>query len=330
MSRSQSKRQKTNPTIPTVPTPLPITLSLPNTIQSSQFPIVPRRERVNCLRQFVLSKYQINYLKSGPILDIAGGKGDLSWLFLNKDAILSCVVDPRRTDHCKLERQAQWCLDNPEEAAIQVLTTHQLMPTLHLRPPFQTPKHLQLFVDDALVDALLGIGNNWEQFFHAASIRAKAEEGIKGHHQPKLKDTSSTTTSSTESSSTTSSTTTTNGCITNALEAKNTLLNTKLICGFHPDEATDTSIDLALALKIPFAICPCCWFPKINRHRRITTKSGTESSVRTFLDYITFLKQKHSKIRVDQLPFRSEAKGNGAGLTRNFVVYMLPEDFIET
>ena len=31
-----------------------------------------------------------------------------------------------------------------------------------------------------------------------------------------------------------------------------------LICGMHPDEATDVIIDTAARLRIPFVLCPCC------------------------------------------------------------------------
>ena len=34
-----------------------------------------------------------------------------------------------------------------------------------------------------------------------------------------------------------------------------------LIIGMHPDEATEEIVDMALSLK-PFAIVPCCVFPK--------------------------------------------------------------------
>jgi hypothetical protein len=127
------------------------------------------------------------------VLDVAGGKGDLSWLLLNHDGVDSCVVDPRRTDHTKLERQAQWLLDNPKAAAEQILTTGQLMPQLALTPPFRTPKHLRLFVDASLLEVLLSKKHDtqqqrWEQFWNDASARAEAEDtGTKLHHQPKPK-----------------------------------------------------------------------------------------------------------------------------------------------
>ena len=54
-----------------------------HTTNQEEMPYIPRRDRVNCLREFVLCHFSIEYLKSGPVLDVAGGKGDLSW-FLRK------------------------------------------------------------------------------------------------------------------------------------------------------------------------------------------------------------------------------------------------------
>ena len=87
---------------------------------------VPRRDRVNCLRDFILEYYPLAYLRSGPVLDVAGGKGDLSWLLRNVDGIDAVVdptvVDPTRvTDHTKLTRTAQWYADHPDAAREQAL-----------------------------------------------------------------------------------------------------------------------------------------------------------------------------------------------------------------
>ena len=79
--------------------------------------IMGRRFRVFVFRKWLLSTFGLDLMKSGAVLDVAGGKGDLSWLLVNADGIDSIVVDPRVTDHTKLVRSAQYLLDNPDAAA---------------------------------------------------------------------------------------------------------------------------------------------------------------------------------------------------------------------
>ena len=76
---------------------------------------VPRRERVYSFRDFVLDTFG-EHLRGDPacwILDVAGGKGDLSWLFVNDPPhVTSVIVDPRPTDHSKMARTAEWHWEN--------------------------------------------------------------------------------------------------------------------------------------------------------------------------------------------------------------------------
>ena len=66
---------------------------------------VPQRERVFAFRDFVLRHFAA---PAAPVLDVAGGKGDLSWLLKNADGLDAIVVDPRVTDHTKITRTALW------------------------------------------------------------------------------------------------------------------------------------------------------------------------------------------------------------------------------
>ena len=44
-----------------------------------------------------------------------------------------------------------------------------------------------------------------------------------------------------------------------------------LMVGMHSDQATEQIVDIALELKIPFAVVPCCVFPKLFPDRRINS-----------------------------------------------------------
>jgi len=52
--------------------------------------------------------------------------------------------------------------------------------------------------------------------------------------------------------------------------------NCTLIIGMHPDEATEEIVDMALFLKKPFAVVPCCVFPK----------SGEKMSCKKWHEYL--------------------------------------------
>ena len=65
-----------------------------------------RRHRVFLLADFLVNTFGSSYLKQGPILDVAGGKGDLSWVLANAYGLDSIVCDPRVTDHSKLVKAA--------------------------------------------------------------------------------------------------------------------------------------------------------------------------------------------------------------------------------
>ena len=89
-----------------------------------------------------------------------------------------------------------------------------------------------------------------------------------------------------------------------------------LIVGFHADQATEPSIDLALLLGIPFAVVPCCVFP-----REFPDRSLNDKKVRTHGQFIEYLCLKDDKIRKDRLPFVE------TDTAKNVVLYMLDVDF---
>ena len=228
--------------------------------------VVARRDRVNCLREFILEHYSLERLRSGPVLDVAGGKGDLAWLLRNVDGVDAVVVDPRLTDHSKLTRTAQWYADNPIAARAQAAagsggTDGQALARLApmLTPPWQIPRHLQTFLDADLLGALAASTRTgtpgdagpdptpeagWAEFWAAASRRADNEVGSKGHHQPAGWIGSGAS-----------------GRVTDAATARTLFTSSTLVVGFHPDQATEPCVDLALANRVPFVVCPCCTFP---------------------------------------------------------------------
>lgn len=104
-----------------------------------------------------------------------------------------------------------------------------------------------------------------------------------------------------------------------------------LVCGMHPDEATESIVDLALAFNKPFAVVPCCVFAHLAPQRRVRHRPGSSEAaaaavaggeadadggvpVRDIAQFCEYLKAKDARIQEALLPF--------AG--RNKVLYVHP------
>jgi hypothetical protein len=88
-----------------------------------------RKNRVHVMRTFLLETYHGRFLNKGDIvLDVAGGKGDLSWLFKNIDGLDSIVVDPRvMSTHSHILRYDMAC--HPKvfgRSTLFIITIHHL------------------------------------------------------------------------------------------------------------------------------------------------------------------------------------------------------------
>ncbi|KAJ1460347.1 hypothetical protein M885DRAFT_509290 [Pelagophyceae sp. CCMP2097] len=82
------------------------------------------------------------------------------------------------------------------------------------------------------------------------------------------------------------------------------------VVGLHPDEATDAVIDAALELGVPFAVVPCCVFPKLFHARRRRAADAArpggfaEKAVVAKEDLLQYLQQKAGEgAAVSQMPF---------------------------
>jgi len=54
----------------------------------------PKKERANRFADWIVECYGMEYLSTGPIIDVAGGKGELTFCLMQKN-LSSIVVDPR-------------------------------------------------------------------------------------------------------------------------------------------------------------------------------------------------------------------------------------------
>ena len=96
-----------------------------------------------------------------------------------------------------------------------------------------------------------------------------------------------------------------------ATEVFSTLESASIIIGLHPDQPTSDIVDMALAMDKPFAVVPCCVFPKIFDQRELPC--GTP--VRSYEHFIEWIMSKNPLIRKKDLGFGG----------RSFVLYYDPK-----
>ena len=271
-----------------------------------------RKTRVYVFRDWILEKYSSILQPGNVILDCAGGKGDLSFLLTNADGYRSVVLDPRITKNRHIVKSIQYLRDYPEEAKKRVvpgLPTYQ--PLAAILPKFegkelQAPQHMRILVDEDLVDAVKnytckqeesssgGGGSNggnddnnkcWEKYWRQAQARGKEATplGYKEEEVACTKDPKKTKI----------------GPITSAVGAIETILEAKLVVGFHPDQATDHAIELARALRVPYAVVPCCVFPSEFPDRRL----ADGSKVKYYTELIQYLQEQYPESKIERLNF---------------------------
>jgi len=272
-----------------------------NNNTASSIRAASRKTRVYIFHEFVKKLYP-NIPSGSVILDIAGGKGDLSWLLKNIDDWNSIVIDPRKTitsDH--ILRSIQYLKDHPQEAkqrSMIGLPTYQplakLLPQLEGKTTFHSPKHLRIFVNNEFVQAIQSYQQNsneieWNKYWNKAILHAK-----KGDDETQVPSSTSTSTTFNKDDESVMMIS-----VQESNEILQLLLSTKLILGFHPDQATDPAMDLAIHLQIPYCIVPCCVFPRENLHR-ILPSDG--QPVKQYGQLIQYLQSKYDS-EIDTLPF---------------------------
>jgi len=321
-------------------------------------PLKPR-DRVSAFRLFILEQFPS--LTTPPqnappatILDVAGGSGTLSWLLLNADNLNSIVLDPRRSDNRRLIRTFEYAAKNPAETAAwsegYVPGCGQGASLLKLGPPpYRQPKNMRIFMDDDLVEHCKKFfgeekekknnndndndNNNdndndndnegWERHWKSQNHRAESSQSA---HLASLPPSNIPTLDRPRGEYVEDADyLTESGRITDWKEARDTLISASFICGFHPDSAVESAIDLALYMKIPFAVTPCCVFKNLFPERR-----GEDGEwVRKYVQLVKYLKGKHVNMRSAELDFGQgceveEPRPQGA---RTTTLYMKQEDY---
>lgn len=81
------------------------------------------------------------------------------------------------------------------------------------------------------------------------------------------------------------------------------LADCSMLVGLHPDQATEAIVDCALRWGKPFAVVPCCVYPKLFPERRTETGQG----VTTYRGFNRYLKAKDGRICSARLPIEGRS-----------------------
>ena len=197
--------------------PLPLPSSIPSNKGSTR--ALSRRNRVYVYREFLIATFPLlnsssSSSSSSPspdaynILDVAGGRGDLSWLLNNIDGMNSIIADPRIPNHKSLVKSTEFLIAHPEEAAIRAVEgvpTHQplakLLPSLMERKKncdglydngLSSPLHLRIHIDDNLVETVKSVFGSsskysdeermdiWDNYWQKETFRIESNKVVYG------------------------------------------------------------------------------------------------------------------------------------------------------
>lgn len=90
-------------------------------------------------------------------------------------------------------------------------------------------------------------------------------------------------------------------CVDCPARAQELLTTCSAIVGLHPDQAAGAIIDFSLALRVPFAIVPCCVYSA-----EFTKRKVDGEQVKSYDDLLRFLQAKHPAIRAQDLDFEGK------------------------
>ena len=207
------------------------------------------------LRDFLRGTYPSILVPGCTILDVAGGRGDLSWILRNIDGVDSIIADPRIPNHRRLVKSVEFLLAHPEEAAVRSvegLPTHQplakLLPRLFetngmnandandgIRSSsnqpvnLHSPHFMRMHVDNTLVETLRRIGSKpsdetdldvWDEYWTKEQCRIESNKVHYGGTAPKTQTTKMIDRESSQ--------------ISDAQSALDVFRSLDIIVGFHP------------------------------------------------------------------------------------------------
>mmetsp|Transcript_6319 Transcript_6319/g.7968 ORF Transcript_6319/g.7968 Transcript_6319/m.7968 type:complete len:325 (-) Transcript_6319:957-1931(-) len=253
-------------------------------------PVVPRkkyRQQVNNagrfrqFREWLINTFKLEALKDGGIISVAGGKGILSFEFLNVHSIPSTVIDPRPL---QLERSFKlWKLGMYHKEPSSHHTMKRYMPAKPSTEVPEKPKHLRAFFVPELWESILSFSESsssrtiFENNLDSAENAKWTKKGLRSFNISSNEETSEISGSSGNEDTT----------IRDVSLAKEILEKSNLVVGLHPDQAAASIVQFAIQQNKSFAVVPCCVYNKEFPKRKL--KNGNR--VTSYDDLLNYLEE---------------------------------------
>ncbi|KAF9905764.1 hypothetical protein EC991_001302 [Linnemannia zychae] len=252
------------------------------------------RERALYFAKWLIDTFSREFLNSGSgVLDIAGGRGDLSWELQTRQGIRSTVVEPRpgkgmrKWQHKWLEKFKANSNTNGGDGGLESSTAQDKGEFAATSSNTDVTEDQEPDADktlDGLTHFIPTVKTQPLQATEPSRIQAMLDDEF--------------------------------------LTKREDLVNSaSIMIGLHPDQATEPIVRAALKAQKPFAIIPCCVFGRDNPHRRLPKDIGHSNSsvvlvageeededpstrpVTSYDDFVTWLATLHPDIKTTWLNF---------------------------
>ena len=309
----------------------------------------PRNKgRAGEFRRWLIDTFGVDLLRSGSgILDIAGGKGEISFELENLNHCKSTIIDPRNyIDFSRFQKKLLKGFYHRNEMISEKFNDSIQLP--NSIDEIITPNHVKLFwtpilweclslcsdfnTDDYDKDYLqfkeyLSYDNDdndnddidsfefngveyLKKLFYTARTYTWTDKGLKIPQQLGYNNNDDEELGDNETTISNIEDNNENYKEWSFNELKYLLENCSCVIGMHPDQAAEGIVDFALRMKKPFALLPCCVYSK--QFPKKKTSDGKH--VTNYYDLIDHLTSKHPDIKTTKLPFEG----------KNTVVYWIP------
>ncbi|KAG0353966.1 hypothetical protein BG005_006825 [Podila minutissima] len=236
---------------------------------------VPHSQRAFIFGRWIVEKYGREYLNSGSgVLDIAGGKGQISLFLTHMFGIRSTVIEPNVRPDKPYQRKNLMSVIQKQMDIEAGGDGHFYRK--YVSSETEPPKASQ---DSKTADTSVDVDLDLDEEAKKERRRIKKQQ-LSQFVVPRL-----------------------STLMNDQFEEQypGVLESASILIGMHPDQATEPTVDMALKHRKPFAVVPCCVFAHENPERRL--RDGGE--VNTTFDFIQYLMEKESSVPMqkDFLPF---------------------------